>query len=159
MTDGYLARNDADFFWLMIVFGVMFVIMLAGVILSRNKDAEERVIFRRRFVWAAIIVLTGYCFISVPFTGHFYRFRESPKVPETIESTDAAWKHTVENSQRIERLEQQVTEAREEMREVRDHYQRLLQFLMTAIFIYGFSQILKKTQAQPDPQSALNLKD
>jgi hypothetical protein len=160
MTDEYLARHNSDFFWWMIVFGIMFVIMIAGFLYARTKLPEERRFYRLKFVWAAIIVFVGYMFISVPYVGHFYRFGETPKIPDSIQSADESHKHLVDHERRIARLEQELAESRDEVREVRDHYQRVIQFLMTVIFVYGFTQILKKDpHINPDRESALNLKD
>ena len=145
---------------MMIVYGIMFVILVAGFVFASRKAPEERLFYRLKFVWAALIVLAGYMFLTVPYVGYFYRFVESPKVPDTIQSNDEARKHLLDHSQRIDRLEQELGESREQMREIRDHYQRILQLLMTAIFAFGFTQILKKNpQNEPDPNGVLNLKE
>ena len=159
MSEEYLARTHADVIWLVGVFVIMILIILAGFIYTRNMEPKERLHNRKKFSWAAVVVLVGYFFITVPYTGFFFRFGEDQDAPVKVDTVDAAERYVTNHERRISRLEMELEESREQLREVRDHYQRLLQFLMMGVFVFGFSQIFKKRDAEPDQRSTLKLND
>lgn len=78
---------------------------------------------------------------------------------DAIENTEQSNKFVKDHHRRLKTIEKELTETREELRELRDHYQRLLQFLMMMVFIVGFGKILTFDKPSPDEESRLNLSD
>lgn len=159
MSEEYLARESSDLFWFAIVGGLAILIMIAGHITARKKSGEERETYIKRFAWACICLLAGYFFLTVPYTGYFFNFGSKLEMVETIENPEQGNKFLKDHHRRLETLERELTETRDELRELRDHYGRLLQNLMIAVFIVGFSKILTFSKPKPDEESRLNLSD
>lgn len=159
MSEEYFARENWDLFWFAIVMGTAILIMIVGRVTARKKSGEQRKTYLKRYVWASICLLTGYFFMTVPYTGYFFNFASKLEMSESIENTQQSNKYIKDHHWRLEIVEKELTETREELRMLRDHYQRLLQFLMMVVFIVGFSKILTFDKPSPYEESRLNISD
>lgn len=158
MSEEYLPRENSDLSWFLVVVGVIALLMVIGHLTGRNKEPESRKKHLSKFVWAALCLLIGYFFVTVPYTGYFYQFGSTLEQPQAIESNESAEKYLKNHHHRITTLERELGETREQLRKLRDHYLRILQLVMLFVFGYGFSQILKSNhKVEIDKESILKL--
>jgi len=98
-----------------------------------------------------LAVSAGYWFLTVPYAGRYYDFSEKLPYPGSAVETDSGQqKYLGDHHHRIESLERELKMQREESRQLRVHYELVLQLVSYALLYYASMLIFTKRKGSSD---------
>jgi len=98
-----------------------------------------------------LAISASYWYITVPYAGRYYDFSNKLPYPDSAVATDSGQeKYLGDHHHRIESLERELKMQREESRELREHYQLVLQLGMYAIIYYASMLIFTRRKESSD---------
>jgi hypothetical protein len=89
-----------------------------------------------------------YIFLSIPYTGFFHISSLNKEFPPEISSNEQISGYIKDHHHRIEALERELKESREEQRLLRDHYKNLIYVTMVFVLSFTGSQIFSSTKVK-----------
>ncbi len=118
------------------------IIAIAGLVTlaSVKIQKERKAFYLKKILWGMLIISTIYWYLTVPFVGSYYKFSGNLEFPTNL-SPEEETKYIKDHHTRIENLEEELKETKEELDAIQKHYQMLIQFLFYAILYYGVNQI------------------
>lgn len=103
---------------------VLYTNAVTGSLRQSLKGREDLI---KRVSIGILVVSVGYWYMTVPYAGRYYDFSDKPAYPTNGEEISDPGKYLREHHLRIESLERQLKEQREESRQLQNHYQVVLQ--------------------------------
>ena len=145
---------------------IYFLTMVAITSLSTLAGAESRVNRQKlnvtkiikKICWGIVIISSAYWTITFPHVGSYYDFSNKSEYPAEL-NADKEAAYIKEYHQRIENLERETKETKEELRAVRERLDLILGIIMLGIITYGCNQIFnskKKTLEEIQPNTNQN---
>ena len=123
-------------------------------IASRGKmraSFETRRELFRKVALCVVMASAGFWFATVPYAGYFYDFSDNLDYPGNLESEADRTKYLHDHHQRIEVLERELKQQREESRLLREHYSTALNLGFYTVLMYGAITVFgRKDDGQPD---------
>jgi hypothetical protein len=130
-------------------------------IASRGKMRESLEVHRdllKKIALGVIVASAGFWYTTVPYAGQFYDFDDNLEFPQNLDSDADKAKYLRDHHHRIEDLERELKQQREESRQLREHYAVVLYLGFYAILFYGVLSIFgNRKDLPPDDIVRLNL--
>ena len=139
--------------WLIIILIVCVIILLAGWLTSRHLPKSEKSRHYRKFHAVATIIFLCYVVLANPaITSFSFLSGKEYEYPRNLETTEAIAKQTQEQHQRLERLEIEVKNLREDLYQTHRHYGFILIMLLSGAtsFLVNSAFSSKKDNSQND---------
>jgi hypothetical protein len=134
--------------WEWVSYFFNFLMLLAVMILGTAAGTESKLklteFYVKKICWGLLIIGAIYFYTTVPFVGSYFEFSDKLQPPTTIKSVEEQEKYIKDHHFRVESLERELKETKEELKEIRTHYDRIVQIIFYAILYFGIFQILKK---------------
>lgn len=130
----------SHFFSFLTILAIMLLAMMPAV----GQNSKLREFYLKKICWGILIVSVSYFYMTLPFVSSYYNFSGKLDYPTAVKSTEEQEKYLKDHHHRIERLEDELKETKEELRENQNHYKFAVHALFYAILYIGIFQILKK---------------
>jgi hypothetical protein len=137
-------------------------IMLLGI-MSGGTKLKGKFISKTQLVkkicLAVFVVTSIYWIITFPFVGSYYSFPDKSDYPANV-SVEKQFDYTKENHRRIEILERELQETRDELKAFAGRVNLILQLIMYGLIYFGASRIFssnKKDSEENKDTLRLNL--
>jgi hypothetical protein len=102
-----------------------------------------RASYLKKTAWAILVFASIYWTASIPYIHSYYQYSGNLKYPESISAGEET-RYIKDHHSRIEDLERELKEAKEDLRALKEHYWLMFQFIMYGVVFYGCSQIFDK---------------
>jgi len=122
---------------------VLWATIATGRLRERLKPDEQLI---KKITIGILVVSGGYWYVTVPYAGNYYDFSDHLSYPENLADESVQSKYLGDHHQRIEKLELELKNQREESRKLRDHYQLILQLAWYGLLYFGCMSIFGTKQ-------------
>jgi len=137
---------------------ILALALLAGVTIGPVRPSfKGREYLIKRVSIGILVVSAGYWSGTVPYVGRYYDHSDKLAYPTNIEEVADLGIYLREHHLRIESIERELKEQREESRELQKHYELVLQLAFFAVLYLSSILIFKKGDPPNDHAIRLNL--
>lgn len=130
----------SHFFSFLTTLAIMMLAMMPAV----GQNSKLREFYLKKICWGILIISVSYFYITVPFFSSYYNVSNKLEYPTAVKSTEENEKYLKDHHFRIERLEDELKETKEELKKIQNHYEFAVHALFYAILYIGIFQIMKK---------------
>jgi hypothetical protein len=113
-----------------------FAVMLIFTIPGRQFSVRTK-LYLNKMKWGLAVISSFYWMIAVPYVGWTSIYPTKLEIPIEQNQTE----YIKSNQIRIEDLEKQVEKSNRELRELREHYNFIIQLMMYGIMFYGANKL------------------
>lgn len=136
-----------NIYWICGLTGFLIIFAVIGGVTGKNLPPKKRGLRFQKFVLAGVMPFVIYVFSAIPFVtpdrisrpSSVYNTEIEP--PQNSTSVEENTKYLKNYYYRIERLETEVQDIREQLYNTHQHYRFILQFLMSGFLSYAFVRI------------------
>lgn len=126
--------------FLFTIIAIVGLVTLASVEVKPQKEQTAR--YLKKILWGMLIISASYWYLTIPYVGSYYKFSGNLEYPSNLIAEEET-KYIKDHHTRIENLEEELKETKEELAAIREHYEMIIHFLFYAILYYGVNQIFK----------------
>ena len=128
----------------LINFLAIFAVMILSILASTEPTKKLNSFYLKKVCWIFLIIGVSYWSITAPYVGSYYEFSTKLGYPAAITSIEEQTKYIQEHHHRIERLEGELKETKEELKEFTQHYEWITKVMFYGVLYFGLFQIIKR---------------
>lgn len=134
--------NIAGYEWVIYGLSLLSVTLLGtlSAVTSTAALSEKKLLLVKKICLAVFILTSIYWIITFPYVSSFYGFPESKELPANI-STEEQSDYILENHRRIESLERELKQTKDDLKAVSGRIELFLNLAMYGLIYFGAAKI------------------
>jgi Na+/melibiose symporter-like transporter len=138
--------ENSSWTWLsyLINFLTILAVMLLAMMAGTKPTKKVNAFYLKKVCWIILITGMSYWYITVPSVSRYHEFDKKLEYPTNTQLIEEQGNYIREHQRRIDRVESELKETKDELREIKEHYNWVIKALWFGILYFGINQIIKK---------------